>query len=131
MPSGETIPSDVQRFVLTSIRSIPHLEAILLLRRDPGAGWDAARMARSLYMAESCAGDLLAELADSGFASVDGESGLHRYAPAGEELKKMIEWVAKQYPTHIIEITRLIHSRIGTQAQQFGDAFKLNPDKKE
>ncbi|WP_426207802.1 hypothetical protein [Massilia sp. TWP1-3-3] len=39
------IPADIRRFVLTSIRSVPHLEALLLLRATEAELWSDAGLA--------------------------------------------------------------------------------------
>ncbi|HEX7186062.1 MAG TPA: hypothetical protein VF756_29825 [Thermoanaerobaculia bacterium] len=46
------LPDDIRRFILTSVPSVPCLEAILLLRNDPDVGWDVQRLAARLYVAE-------------------------------------------------------------------------------
>ena len=61
MISGE-IPDDLRRFILTSVPSVPYLEAILLLQRERGAGWTAPLLARRLYLPESRAVELLGHL---------------------------------------------------------------------
>ena len=38
------IPDDVRRFILTSVPSVPYLEAMLLLRGEPQAAWDASAL---------------------------------------------------------------------------------------
>ncbi len=35
------IPDDLRRFILTSVPSVPYLEAILLLQRERGTAWTA------------------------------------------------------------------------------------------
>jgi hypothetical protein len=54
----ETVPEDLKRFILTSIPSIPFLEALLLLRaarRD----WAVEEIAHRLYLSEKSAADAL------------------------------------------------------------------------
>ena len=43
-----SIPEDVRRFVLTSIPSVPFLEALLLMRANPAQGWSRDTLARRL-----------------------------------------------------------------------------------
>ncbi len=59
------MPGDVRRFILTSVPSVPYLEAILLLRTDPATAWDGKLVARRLYLAEPQAAGLLQALADA------------------------------------------------------------------
>jgi hypothetical protein len=127
MSGSDSIPPDIQRFILTSIPSVSHLEALLLMRQEPGREWDAASMARSLYIGTKRAEDALSELMDAGMITRTGAS--FRYGPSTPELGALIDEVASVYPKHIIAVTNVIHSRIGKQARQFGDAFHWNKPK--
>ncbi|HSV36569.1 MAG TPA: hypothetical protein VLI46_13485 [Ramlibacter sp.] len=123
------MPGDVRRFILTSVPSVPYLEAILLLRSDPGASWDASRVARRLYLAEQKAAELLQALAAAGVAGEVGEApGCFQFRPVTAELAGMLDRVAQAYTTHLLGVTDLIHSRIDKRAQQFADAFRWRKD---
>jgi hypothetical protein len=127
MPTGAGISDEVRRFVLTSIPSVPYLEALLLMRSDPAADWDAVALARRLYLGEKAAAALLADLHAAGMLECkDGAS--FRYAPASPQLRHMIDALAVTYATHLVEVTHLIHSKTGKKAQQFADAFKWRKD---
>jgi hypothetical protein len=124
------LPDDVRRFILTSVPSVPYLEAILLLRADPDVGWDARRVAARLYVPERQAAELLSALGAAGIArgEDDGETALFRYAPATPELRERLDALAQAYSTNLVGVTDLIHSRIDKRAQQFADAFRLRKD---
>lgn len=124
------IPDDVRRFILTSVPSVPYLEAILLLRADPDVGWDVRRMAARLYVPERQAAEVLAGLAAAGIArnEDDGETALFRYAPATAELRERLDALAQAYSANLVGVANLIHSRIDKRAQQFADAFRLRKD---
>lgn len=123
--SASELPPDVRRFVLTSIPSVPFLEAVLLLRSDPGANWDATSLARRLYVPERTATELLSQLRESGIAQ-DGR-GTIRYAPA-TELAELLDRVAHAYASDLVGVSSLIHSRIDRRAQQFADAFRFRKE---
>lgn len=126
---SETIPEDIRRFILTSILSVPHLEALLLLRGENQAPWNSARAAQRLYVSDRTAEQLLADLCAAGFLVVSGqENPQYRYQPTNEELGRMVDHVAAIYARHIIDVTNLIHSKTGKLARQFADAFKLRKD---
>lgn len=126
MKKGE-MPADVRRFVLTSVPSVPFLEAVLLLRDNPGTDWDAPRLARRLYVGERIAVELLEQLAGAGIAaSAPGGSGAH-YAPP-PELGALLDSVAAAYAADLVAVTDLIHSRIDKRAQQFADAFRFRKE---
>lgn len=124
------LPEDIRRFILTSVPSVPYLEAILLLRDDPDAGWDVRRLAARLYVAERQTAEVLASLAAAGIARSEeqGETVLFFYAPATAELRERLDALAQAYSTNLVGVTQLIHSRIDKRARQFADAFRLRKD---
>jgi hypothetical protein len=120
------VAEDVHRFILTSIPSVPHLEALLLLRRERGAEWDEARLARRLYVAEKTARTLLADLSEAGFvAALPGTDAVFVFRPASPEQSETLDKVADAYSRNLIEVTNLIHGR---SARLFADAFRIRRD---
>lgn len=129
MAGGSPIADDIRRFILTSVPSVPYLEAMLLLRNEKGAPWDAARLARRLYLSEKVAEALLVQLHEAGVAQADaGFEGAFHFEPSSEALRDMIDRVAAAYAVHLVDITHLIHSATGRKAVQFADAFKWRKD---
>jgi hypothetical protein len=91
------LPGEVRRFLLTSVPSVPYLEAMLLLREGISETWSAAKVARRLYVQESDAQQLLAALHGAGVVSIR-ESQEFEYGPA-PELAQMIDSLAHCYPS--------------------------------
>jgi hypothetical protein len=126
MTSSE-LPADLRRFILTSIPSVPYLEAVLLLRADPSQAWEASQLARRLYVPEPAGAELVQLLRASGIAADAEPAGCIRYQPQ-EGLSPLIDGVAEAYAHDLVEVTRLIHSRIDRRAQQFADAFRFRKE---
>lgn len=124
------IPEDLRRFVLTSVPSVPFLEALLLLRADPCQQWESALLASRLYVRERVAGELLADLATAGIARRCDPPAAHcyHYSPADDALRDRIDRLADVYARHLVDVTHLIHSGLDRKAQQFADAFRLRKD---
>ena len=124
------IPEDLRRFVLTSVPSVPFLEALLLLRASPGQQWDGAALAGRLYIREKVAQGLLDELCTAGMARLcePPAADAYCYAPATEALRELIDRLAEMYARHLVEVTHLIHSTLDRKAQKFADAFRLRKD---
>ncbi|WP_420475475.1 hypothetical protein [Noviherbaspirillum sp. ST9] len=129
MAGGSPIADDIKRFILTSIPSVPYLEAILLLRNNTEQAWDSARLAQRLYLSEKAAAALLAELQEAGAIAADPQRPeCYRFSPASDSLAEMIGKVAAAYASHLVDVTHLIHSKTGKKAQQFADAFIWRKD---
>ncbi|NNU43314.1 hypothetical protein [Ramlibacter montanisoli] len=119
------LPAEVRRFILTSVPSVPYLEALLLLRAEPSRSWDAVQLARRLYVPERSGTELVQLLRDSGTAAAEGDAV--RYAPTAE-LAELLDRVAQAYATDLLTVTELIHSRIDRRAQRFADAFRFRKE---
>ncbi|MEO8164971.1 MAG: hypothetical protein ABI619_06195 [Betaproteobacteria bacterium] len=122
----EEFPEDLLRFIHTSIASIPYLEALLLLRGTPGKSWDVAGVAARLYLPGSEVRELLKFLSDSGM--LVEKDGNYRYQPQSEELRSVIDLLARCYSENLVEITKIIHSGTSRKAHIFADAFKWRKD---
>jgi hypothetical protein len=124
------VPDELRRFILTSIASVPHLEALLLLRGAPELDWDSAAVAQRLYITERAARKLLEDLRAIGaLSSTKTDKAVsYRYWPRHPELAAMIDQLAASYAANLVGITVLIHSKLDRQAQQFADAFTWRKD---
>jgi hypothetical protein len=122
------LPDDIRRFVLTSVPSVPYLEALLLLRSQPQQPWDARAVARRLYVPEHTAEQLLRDIQAGGFAQCPDDGDAWRYAPQDNNLAAMVDRVAEAYATRLVEVTTLIHSRVDRRAMQFADAFRFKKE---
>lgn len=125
----EPIPEELRRFILTSVPSVPFVEAMLVFRGAHGMPVDTDFVARRLYMGQKSASEVVAQLREARILSMEGNDGLsHRYQPDTPELAAMLDSLAEYYRTHLVEVTDMIHSRTSRKAQQFADAFKLRKD---
>ncbi|MCC2974337.1 hypothetical protein [Massilia sp. IC2-476] len=126
----QPIPEDLRRFVLTSVPSVPFLEALLLLRANPGQEWTGEMLAGRLYTSERTAQGLLDELCRAGMAAPcpGPQAQRYCYAPASEALRERVDNLAELYSRHLVDITNLIHSTLDRKAQQFADAFRLRKE---
>jgi hypothetical protein len=124
------IPEDLRRFVLTSIPSVPFLEALLLLRASGDEPWHTDILARRLYIPERVAHALLEDLCTAGMAvpCTPPATGCYLYHPSTDALRDKIERLADLYARQLVEVTNLIHSSLDRKAQQFADAFKWRKD---
>jgi hypothetical protein len=101
-------PVDVRCFVLANIASVPHLEALMLLRSAAPKRWSAGLLAKRLYVRREVATAVLDDLARAGMLGADGE--MFFYEVANGELAGLVERLAGFYATHLVQLTLLIHS---------------------
>jgi hypothetical protein len=137
------IADDVRRFVLTSVPSVPYLEAMLLFHNEQRRPRTGTEVAALLYVQEQVARDLLEALCSAGViarnaakedsnaqpaqATKESASMAYRYA-AEAPLAAMIDKLAAAYAENLVGIANLIHDRTQRSAQRFADAFKLRKD---
>jgi hypothetical protein len=124
----EPLPEDLRRFILLSVPSVPFLEALLLFRAARGAPVASAAIARRLYLSDSVARQLVAQLRDARMLLEEPGGDAHRLAPESGEAAALLDMLADFYRTHLVEVTDLIHNRAGRRAQHFADAFKLRKE---
>ncbi|HWP20597.1 MAG TPA: hypothetical protein VNO84_15805 [Burkholderiaceae bacterium] len=120
----DTIPADLRDFALRQIDSIAHLEALLLLWREPEALWQTADAAARLYIPPTQAQNVLDRLASLGLV-VRTEAGQFRYEPRDPAQHALLERLADYYSKHLIAMTHLIHGKRERRIQEFADAFRL------
>ena len=121
--SKTTVPDEVRRFILTSIPSVPYLEALLLLRAESLQPWDSYRLAGRLYIGEGQAFELLQAMQQGGVVT-RREDGSFVYSPADRALVQLIDALANTYSQDLVGVTDLIHARRDKRAQQFANAFR-------
>lgn len=122
---GFPIPDDARRFLLGVIPSVPHLEALLLLRGHPEQ-WPITQLADRLYIDAATAASLVQDLSAAGLASCTADGC--RYAPADAATAATVDAVAALYARRTVAIAELIHSTSDRKAQRFADAFRLRKE---
>jgi hypothetical protein len=126
--SGPAIQDELRRFLLSSALTVPHVEALLLLRSDAGTSWDAQRLSSRLYVSEKRAAEMLAELHEKGLVAAIEDPRSYRYGPLTPELSHLLDLLADTYSRQLVEVTELIHSAIDPAARHFAAAFRFRRD---
>ena len=120
------LPDDLRRFVLTSVPSVPYLEAMLQFHRAPQIQRSAVSLSAEIYVSEGTAAALIRQLEASGIVSpVADRAGLFAYAPVDPGLDDRIGCLARAYARDLIGVTHLIHDATQRSAIRFSDAFKF------
>lgn len=123
--SEPVIPPEVRRFVLGTLPSVPHLEALLLLRDRP-QGLSHDELAARLYVTKATAARLAADLDRSGLAVSDGTQASYR--PTNDDVRATVDVVAAVYARNVVAMSSLIHSTTDLKAFQFAGAFRVRKE---
>ncbi|MDB5890016.1 MAG: hypothetical protein JWP47_847 [Polaromonas sp.] len=127
-----SLPPDVRRFLVSTVDSIPFLEALLLLHGNPQEVWTGEKLSRRLYIAEPAALELLQGAVAAGIA-IREPTGLpqFRYQAASRQLQVMLDELALTYSRNLMAVTQLVHAKTDARskrARQFADAFRWKKD---
>ncbi|MGH9648789.1 MAG: hypothetical protein ACRD4E_18460 [Bryobacteraceae bacterium] len=130
MAPSEEIPSraEVDRFILTSIDSVPHLEALLLLWQNPSQQWTIEGVAKRLWIDHEATRSLLNDLARNQFLSVivgEQEQYAFRADPGND---RILRGVAEIYRQEMIRISTMIHAKPSSAVRAFARAFRFTKE---
>jgi hypothetical protein len=122
---SDDFPAELRAFIAQHIESLAQLEALLRMRQDRARGWDAAALAREIYITEDMAAGIVADLERRGFVQRASEPPVFRYAPANADFERLIEQLAALYHERRVAVITEIYSNPTKKVQTFADAFRL------
>lgn len=118
------ISTEVERFLLDSIGTVPHLEALLLIYQSPASVWTAAQLAARIYVSEKQATSILEDLARRALIARVEHSG-YQFISRSPAQVQLFDQVVQAYRTELLAVTRLIHSNASSSVRDFARAFRL------
>lgn len=119
--------SEVDRFVVDRIDSVPHLEALLLLWRARSETWSAEKLAEQLFVKPDGAKKLLQDLARDGLLDIDVDLEEYRYR-SELETDRLIGSLNETYRRELIRVSTMIHSKPPAAVREFARAFRLKKE---
>jgi hypothetical protein len=124
---SEPIPDPVQRFLATHIPSVPHLETLLLLWREPERAWPLEAIAARLYVSRDRAERLLEDLCQAQVL----DAQVHAAPGAGEAnaparyrfraepaLSQVLPLLDFAHARRLREVTELIHANANARGRR-------------
>jgi hypothetical protein len=120
---AEPISDAVRRFVLTSIPTVPHMETLLLLWREPDFQWRVDEIAKRLFVRPAVAEALAKDLCRADLFVRDSDSKCYRCRRDPPGLATLLAAVDAAYNRHLREVTALIHANVDRKAARFAQAF--------
>lgn len=124
--TAAAIEPAVERFLLDSIDTVPHLEALLLLFQSPATVWTDVQLAARIYVNEKQANAILEDLTRrSLIVRVEHTPASYQYIAHSPEQSALLDQVARSYRTQLVQVTRFIHSNASGSVRGFARAFRL------
>jgi hypothetical protein len=120
--------SQVERFIIEQIDSVPHLEALLLLWKARPEPRSVEDMARALYVPAEVAERVLSDLSSRDLIVRGSEAPNSYHYNATSERDALLKEVDTTYRTQLIRISGLIHSKASVAVRDFARAFRLKKD---
>jgi hypothetical protein len=129
MTEAGTIHPRVVTFLKKEIESVPHLEALLLLRENPERRWTAEDAGRRLYVEVEHSRRVLDDLVQRGLVVAEDASGdsVYRYASQDAD-DGLMQLVAQEYRLRLVQVATLIHTKPSVAIHDFARAFKLKKE---
>jgi hypothetical protein len=125
----DDFPPGVRQFIEYHIESVPQLEALLLLRREPQRQWDVGEIAKALYVPPDVASSLLADFVRRGFAILAPSAAPgYSYRTRDDETDRVIDELASVYRERRVAVISLIYSKPLHKVQTFADAFRFGKE---
>jgi len=115
----------VIRFIIGQIESVPHLEALLLLRDTRPQRWTVSDLSKRLYIGREAARGLLEDLIHRELIHRDAESTTYFYEAASDDQDRLIAQVDDTYRRQLVRISQLIHSKPSAAVRDFARAFRF------
>lgn len=125
MTSG-AIPPAVEQFLLDSIDTVPHLEALLLIFQSPGTVWAVEDLAARIYVSDKQAAAIADDLTRRALiARVEQSPAKYQFVAQSPDKTQLLDQVAQAYRTQLVQVTRFIHSNASGSVRDFARAFRL------
>jgi predicted transcriptional regulator len=114
----------VIQFILDEIESVPHLEALLLIRDSRPRKWTVEDLSKRLYISREGVRILLDDLIRRKLLLLDSPSSTYYYA-ASEEHDRVIQKLDEIYRRQVVRVTQIIHSKPSAAVRDFARAFRF------
>jgi hypothetical protein len=123
--------AEVDRFILATIDSVPHLEALLLLWQKPSEKWTVEGVSKRLWIDAETTAIILDELTRKQFLTmISGEPDRYVFrADPGND--RILRGLAEIYRHETVRISTMIHAKPSSAVRAFAQAFRFKRDKEQ
>ncbi len=121
---------DAYEFILKSIDSVPHLEALVLLWNSRPVGWTSEELASRLYIPLEKVNAVLRDLVRMQIIAGSHTSPpKYSYFPRSEEQNDLMRRVDETYRRDLVRISTMIHSKASPSVLEFARAFRFKKER--
>lgn len=118
---------DIAAFLRDHFKSVWALELLLFLKVRSEAGWTAEDLVAALRTSDTIVSTSLAMLVAGGLVAVDRD-GRARYAPASEDLSRLVDVTQALYAKKPDRVRRAIVGLDTIGLSAFANSFRLRND---
>lgn len=122
MESGD-LAEDLLRFIDQYIDTVPHLEALLLMRQSAPTAWNVDALAARIYVKPAVAKSILDDFVRHGL--VRATAAGHAFNEEWDAQQQILPRLAEAYSKRLARVATLIHSRGSRPVRAFARAFQL------
>jgi hypothetical protein len=118
---------DIAAFLRDHFKSVWALELLLFLKDHAEEAWTGEQLIAALRTSDTIVSNSIATLVTGGLVSNDGK-GHVRYAPASDDLSRLVDVTQAIYARKPDAVRRIIVSGAATGLSAFADSFRLRND---
>lgn len=118
---------DIAAFLRDHFKSVWALELLLFLKDHAETGWTSEQLVTALRTSETIVSTSVATLVAGGLLA-DDHKGHFRYAPASNDLSRLVDVTQALYGKKPAAVRRVIVSSAATGLSAFANSFRFRND---
>ena len=128
---SDTLPDAVKRLVQAHVPTPAHLEALVVIAREPERRGLASEVAGSTALAVAPIATALQDLAGRGVVQEHSTGDETRYQAYGEDAEqlKLLQDLVTAFDRVPVQLIRAVYARPSDSVQSFADAFRIQRPK--
>ena len=129
MSVGPISKKEVDSFILNEIESVPHIEALLILRNRRSEAFSIEQIAAQLYIPPESAQNILQDLVRRALVKrLSEEDSRYQYSSSPER-EALMQEVEITYRRELVRVANMIHSKASNAVRDFARAFRITKEK--
>jgi hypothetical protein len=128
---ANTLPIEVQQFILNHIDSVEQLEVLLLLSSSPARAWSVDEVNAQIKSSHDSVSERLQLLASRGLVTVQSQpKPLYQFQSIDPQLTAAVTALAANYKEKRLKVLECLFSKPNATLRIFADSFKIRKDDK-